>query len=344
MRLTWVLLFCFYSLFGFAEEEFITTPPSELPIKVSVQSSIVNLSSIDEKNESFHADLYFGLKWKDSRLAYEPVKGEKFKNYAEGAVVKKLEKIWWPQIELLNDRVVSYTNRALMIFPDGSVELYLGIVGTFQAKFDFKTFPFDDQSLVIKLGSFAWDNSTVVFIPSSKDEELYAGGKDINEEELVVGARESVEVEPGLAPFGETSLNYSNYILTIKLKRLPDYYLFEVFLPLILIVGISCAIFFGSREPFLDKIMVNLTAFLVALATKFVVNQDLPQVGYLTVIDKAFLFAYLSIALSVIVDILQKVLQDHPEKAKLAKSLNYFAKWGIFVLFLLALVLIAILK
>ena len=97
-------------------------------------------------------------------------------------------------------------------------------------------------------------------------------------------------------------------------------------------------VFFGFKEPFLDKIMINLTAFLVILASKFTVNLNLPEIGYLTMIDKTFLAAYICIGLTVIVDVLQKAWSVSHKTW--AKHINNYARWSIFFLFIIALLLI----
>ncbi len=315
------------------------SPPLPLPVKVETSFYLLNFESIREKEEIFTADVYFKFKWKDPRLSFTPEPGEGVKTYLEEGAVAQLNLIWWPQIEFLNSGSPTYNNRALFIYPDGMVEYYISITGDFRTHLDLSHFPFDRQPLKIMIDSFLWNKDICEFVPTPAIDHPDSAITQIHDKLGILSIKESVETTQGLniIQTGE-SAEYSTYIVTITTQRISGFFILQVFIPLILVFGISCAVFFSYKEPFLDRIMLSLTSLLVFLAAKFTINQDLPQIGYMTIIDKAFLVAYISLGISVIMSILEKVIGNtNPERSV---RIEKHARWIVPLLFVIAIILI----
>lgn len=323
-------------------DEYLSTPPSNLPVKVETSFYLLNFTSINEKDETFLADVYFSFRWNDPRLAYPPVEGHAFKIYLEEAAKDRLYDIWWPQIEFINGLIPVYSNRSLFIFPDGTVEYHISINCNFFTPLNFKRFPFDQQKLLIKIDSFMWNKNILEFIPIAHA-NLYNPETVNPYEEAIIKVEQYTETISGVGiSHFHGGGDYSTFISAITVERKSSFFLYEVFIPLFLVISISCSVFFGYKEPFLDKIMVNLTAFLVLMAGKFTINVDLPHIGYLTMIDKAFLTAYLCIGLTVLSDVLEKVTRETNEAR--ASRINQFGRWTIFLIFIITLLLIYLLS
>ena len=61
---------------------------------------------------------------------------------------------------------------------------------------------------------------------------------------------------------------------------------------------------------------------LACIATQFAMSFNLPQISYLTVIDRVFLAAYLCVALGVLISTVQAVfLKSHPERIRFVDRL-----------------------
>ena len=100
-----------------------------------------------------------------------------------------------------------------------------------------------------------------------------------------------------------------------------------MFVPLFLLLFVCSFVLFAKDEPFVDKLMVSITSFLVLVATKFALNQDLPHVGYMTTIDKVFLVAYSCIVMTALVNTLHKI-SGHVK-------IEFHARWIIPLVFIL---------
>ena len=307
----------------------LTSPPHKLPVIVYTDFFLLDLINIDEKNQTFSADVYFLFKWQDSRLAFssdvDPKQPQVFLNES---AEDKLKEIWWPQIEFINGGTPIFNNRALFIFPDGTIEYHIGITGDFRTEYDFKNFPFDSQVLQIMIDSFLWDLKVVEFVPLPHRVRSHLGGSSEFEDERIVELTETTSTVMGpVSQFFGGGGEYSTYVVSMKLMRRSGFFLYQVFLPLLLVMGIACTVFFAYKEPFLDRIMLSLTSFLVFLAAKFTINQDLPHIDYMTKVDKSFVLSYIFIGVTVVVSVLHK-LWIIPQEER-ARKLDYHARWAV---------------
>ncbi|MBS0620931.1 MAG: hypothetical protein JSS61_05690 [Verrucomicrobia bacterium] len=331
MKLLWSLALL---LFPFVARADLTSPPPELPVRIETDFYLLNFLDINEKVETFTADTYFSFKWKDPRLAYTPEPGETVRIFVNAAALDKLKKIWRPQIEFVNASSLTYKKRSLFLFPDGTVEYYMSVLGKFSAHLDLRHFPFDEQFLDITVDSFLWNSDIVQFVPAKILPGIDSAIHEIHGELDIIGIQQKTGTTTGpsyLSQWGDSE-DYSTFSVTIHVKRRPFYYIFDIFLPLVLIFGISCTVFFAYREPFLDRIMLSLSCLLVLLATKFTVNQDLPQIGYVTRIDQTFLLAYFCIAISVLMSVIEKNITA--QRIEEGKKLDLLSRWVVPSIFL----------
>ncbi|MBI2743304.1 MAG: hypothetical protein HYX48_05250 [Chlamydiales bacterium] len=323
-------------------EETFTSPPPNLPVKVETSFYLVDLVTIDEKAETFLADVYFSFKWNDPRLVFGAT-DHKPKVYLEERAAAILKEIWWPQIEFLTASLPIYNNRSVFIFPDGDVEYYIAVTGNFRTRFDFKRFPFDTQTLDIKIDSFLWDKNILEFVPAKGKVLFHKALEDTRNEASILRLHDIAGTTPGpiLENLGNTS-EYSTYEVVIETERKYGFFVYQIFIPLFLVLGIACTVFFAHKEPFLDRIMVSLTAFLVFIATKFMINQDLPQIGYMTFIDKIFVVSYICIGVTVAVSVLEKLWS--PKNEKRAKKLDELMRLITPITFILLFILLFFLE
>ncbi len=329
-----ILCFLLFFIQGVCQEKIITSPPPSTPVRVDTRFYLINFISLNEKEETFTADAYFTFQWQDPRLIYSPEPGETVRAYFDDAAKQKLTQIWSPQIEFLNSGTPIINNAGLFIYPDGRVQHYMSITGTFRTHLDLKGFPFDKQQLKIEVDSFLWDQNVLVFVPTEHEELTSTTSvRKIHDNLDIIKIDESITETKGLqlGKLNQTA-EYSTFVVSIFTKRQPRFFVFQVFVPLILVFGISCSVFFALKDPFLDRIMIFLTCLLVFLATKFTINQSLPQVAYMTVIDKAFMFSYLCIGLSVLVAVIEKrIFLTRPERAE---KIDALGRWLIPLFFI----------
>lgn len=274
-------------------------PPGERPVTVYAGFFLVNLSGVAERSETFDADLYLNFRWQDPRLAFA---GSEPRRFLEDAAVSHLAEMWWPGVEFVNTAAPHITNRALEIEPDGTVRYLLGLTSEFRANLDLRRFPFDHQTLEVRIQSFLWGDHEMVFIV---DPTRIGFNPDNTFEGLVV-TRAAAEIRHSeVAGWDEA---FSEFVARVDVRRQSAFYIWTVFAPVTLIFLISCTVFVVPIENFHDRVGISLAALLACIATQFAMSFNLPQISYLTVIDRIFLVTYACIALGVLISTLQAAL------------------------------------
>lgn len=333
------IAFCLLLAHSFAAESPLTSPPPNLPVTVETSFYLDDLIYIEDKAEVFTADVTFLFKWHDPRLAF-PSETSTPKAFLERAAVIELQKIWWPEIEFIStDFPPAYDNRSLFISPDGTVEYIIGLTGRFRSRLNFESFPFDVQKLKIGVDSFVWDKNVVLFSIAPNPVKYSTEEMSVHKEATILDVNEAITFGPG--PIFEHlggNPEYSTYEINIIVKRKFGYYIYQVFVPLLIVLGISFTVFFDFTESLLAKVGFTLTAFLVFVAAKFAINQDLPRIGYMTMIDKVFVLCYVCFGLTVVLNVLQKIWRASHEKR--AKMINLHARWAVPLAFIIALILV----
>lgn len=309
-----------------------TLPPGERPVRVAAGFFLLNLNGVAERSESFDADLYLSFRWHDARLAFE---GGEARRYLEDDAVERLRTMWWPQLEFVNTADPHVTNRALLIAPDGTATYQLGLTSEFRTNLDLRQFPFDRQTLEVKVESFTWTDDEMVFVV---DPKRIGFAQDSTFEGLdVIGT--SAEIRR--AEIAGWSQAFSAFVGLISVERRATFYIWTVFAPVGLIFLISCTVFVVSYENFHDRAGISLAALLACIATQFAMSFNLPQISYLTVIDRLFLITYACIALGVMISTFEATaLAKRPE---LALRVDRIAGIGL-PLFFLALVVLGVMR
>ena len=192
--------------------------------------------------------------------------------------------MWWPQLESINTGTPDVANGTLDIAPDGSVTYKLSVTATFRSDLDLRRFPFDRETLEVRIQSCSWTRDQMIFVP---DRERIGFNPRSTYEELVVSQMSSEVRQRELAGWTPAE-SYSEFVAMIELERWPIFYLWTVFAPVMLIYLISCAIFAVDIENLQDRIGIGLTALLACIAMQFTVSFNLPQVSYLTVVAGCF--------------------------------------------------------
>lgn len=307
-----------------------SSPPGPLPVKVETRFYLLNLTFVNERSETFDADIYVDFKWRDPRLAFTPAAKDGRKIYYEKEAEEKIAEIWWPEIEFVNAATPQITNRTLMIHPDGTTEYHLGVSATFRTNLNLRRFPFDRQELKIRLQSFLWNRDSVVFTAPLKGCGYAAD--DTFDDLAVTGVTTSV----GSQRVSYSNEAYSEFDAVISAKRNYFFYIWRVFFPAVLIMVISFSVYFMDMDDLYSRVNIGLTCLLTCIATQFAISYNLPRISYLTPIDKLYMITYGCIAISAGVSTIEVIFyrRKHPHFQKC----NRFALWFVPLLYAILLI------
>ncbi len=247
---------------------------------------LIDLWRLDVGRGLFDADFYVWFSWK----------GERFN--PSGVEFMNAERIW------------QFREQERVVMGDKMYATFR-VSGTFKGYFQLQSYPFDTQSLEIQIEDQVLEMEDLVFVPDSK---MYDGTpRDLDlsarERQLNLPGWRVVEVKQTLdthtyhtdwgapIPTGKES-RYSRYSFVVKVKRLVYPYLLKFLLPLALIVLISFLVFFIDDDQFGVQCVIGLLAMLAAVIFHGTQSSQLPDIGYLVLVDKFFILSYTIIFLT----------------------------------------------
>jgi len=297
----------FFAAVPAAPAQLVSPPPGDPPTEVRAGVYLLNLNALNEKDETFEADLYLRFVWRDPRLKHE---GAASLLFMEEAAEDKLKEIWWPEIEFINASSPEITNQVLEIAPDGTVALAMGLTSTFRADLDLRRFPFDCQTLEVRIQSFVFDAAQLRFVV---DDSYLGFRKGSTFEGTRVSGLEAKAVTDDMQGM---SKGFSEFVAEIKVERNASFFFWTVFGPVVLIFLISCTVFLVPAQELADRVGICLTALLACIATQFTLSFSLPQISYLTLIDRLFIATYAFVTFNVLVASIQAIRGEPGPRVK----------------------------
>ena len=271
-------------------------PRPDGPTEVRAGLFVEDLRDIDAVSASFRLRGIVTVTWCDPRLAFDPAAaGTTEKVFFGAEAASEAAKVFTARGFVVNQvEEPRVTERIARIRSDGTVSTDLNISVQLSAQFDLRRFPFDHQRLRLEIESFLWDERHVVFVA---DESLtgFADDFEIAEWEIT-----DVRADVSTVDVIRSSEPFSRLTLTIDIRRKVGFYLWKVLLPLVIIVALSWSVFWMSDERFGVRVRTSATGILTVVAYQFVAGQDLPRVGYLTLIDKVMVVSFLLLAITVL--------------------------------------------
>jgi hypothetical protein len=304
-----------------AEE--LQTPPTQggKPVAVAISIHVINLASIDEVKQQFEIDGYLMLHWIDPRLAFTPTGlDDLHREYDRTAV-------WIPHVEMVNavaprERYDTSTEGD----SDGAVNYVERFHTVLSSKFMLRRFPFDSQSLLIILHPYLRQERQVEFTAYNPD--VWATPEFTEYSSLAQWNLQSVVPSIGTSSL-YTGLQVPEARFTIKVQRRYAFYLWKVFLPLLLMVVLSWAVFWIEARDLSNQVQIAITTILTVIAFAFAISSTMPRVPYLTYIDAFFLACYVFVFVA-IVELMVVHLSHRGERSTdLGIRVQRIARWAV---------------
>jgi hypothetical protein len=288
------------------------------PTEISIGIWIVDINSIDSAQQSFGADVFIALRWRDPRLAHTGV----------GVAHYPLGQIWNPRAFIVNE-TNSVTHRlpeSVEADPDGTVVYRQRFVGSFTQALLLKSFPFDKQTFRVHLAALKYSHDEVNFVPDQKWMDAgikQAGGisKSITLPDWTV---EKWDLKP-LAYAPAPGPEHSGYVFEFTASRNVQHYILKVILPLILIVMMSWAVFWIDPVNSNSQISIAVTSMLTLIAYRFAVDSQLPRLPYMTRLD-AFIFTSTLLVFFSLIEVLVTTIMDNNQQTGRAKKIDRYCR------------------
>ncbi|CAH8469114.1 unnamed protein product [Heterobilharzia americana] len=277
--------------------------------KVSVQIRVVflKIGEIDTLKEIYHADAFIQAKWREPRL--------------DGKTDESLRKIdlqrcWNPLILIDNILSESKEQHWIMTERNENDEIYIverrRLRGVFLETLELNDFPLDVQDLTITLTSER-PESEVELIPDKLEPCRINLQTLVDQQEWRLHEHIEVTRRSATQEYTHSSQSHPCVSVTCRAARRPGYFYWNVFLIMFFITGLSFATFAVPPERPENRLQLSFTLFLTSVAFKFVINQSLPKISYLTYMDK---YVLMSLAILCVVSVWHAVVTLIPSDAE----------------------------
>jgi hypothetical protein len=320
---------------GIATDPILQPPPYHgQPLDIAIALHIVNIASIDEVDEQFEMDAYLFARWIDPRLAYTSVGPyDSERNYADG-------QIWIPQLEMINAASPRIRGDvSIRVAPDGTVNYAERCKVALSSRFALRRFPFDRQSLLIIIHPFLVDGPRVKF--SLADHATWTASEFDSYTSLAQWHLTTVAPQVRMAPtYGGLTVPEARF--EISVERRSSFYLWKVFLPLLLMVFLSWAVFWIEANDLQNQITVAVTTILTVIAFAFAISATMPRLPYLTYIDAFFLECYIYVFFAVVELMTVHVTHRSARRRDVGLRIRAYSKWVIPASFVVSNVVIAL--
>ena len=272
---------------------------------VNIGLSIDQIVNVDQQNETFGVVASLQLSWLEPDLAFSPdscncsVKKMKLDDLISLA---NKDRIILPGYTIFNQQGNRWSqNQIVFLESSGRITYQERFTTTLQAPdFDFQNYPFDRQLFKFRVDL---NVPTEIFAFKEIDNPAEPLGEELGEEEWTVIKHYSTIEE---IPFDD-NLKKSRFTRTLEVKRHLNFYVFRIFMPLFLIISISWVIFF--LKDYGRQLEVASGNLLVFVAFNFAISNDLPRLGYLTLLDRIIITSFCCAAVVVLISVYQKRLQ-----------------------------------
>ncbi|MEJ2717824.1 MAG: ABC transporter substrate-binding protein [Deltaproteobacteria bacterium] len=254
--------------------------------------NLFRIDNIDLRNQTFDAEFFLWFKWERP----------------ENLELNQNTIFFWNGIYSVNDQLVELAED---LNSDPKYRA-VRVKGSFLDEYDLHNYPFDVQTLHI---AFSLQKYGTDRVKLAMDEDVFAA-----EDRFTIFPREyeragGVEHMSGTRRLQSTlgdarrdsvggrGIDFSVYQVKLTVRRNPFPYLLQLLLPLFVLSAISLSVYWVPVRHFGVRVTLVLTALLSVLVFHMSKADALPNVGYMTLADKYFVFAYLIMTVSILANI-----------------------------------------
>ncbi|MFH7241529.1 MAG: hypothetical protein ACHWZW_01645 [Spirulina sp.] len=258
----------------------LTTVPSQSAI-VETGLFAMNVYDLDPSSNTYYADFYAWFKWQGD---IDPLAQLEFSNGVDdwGMVITPT----YEEPEILED------NRQYQIWR---------VEGRFVQPLSLARYPLDRHYLSLILENSAYTIDDLVYV-AEPDQSGYSETLAIPGWRIM-GFKLETLLREYSTNFGDTRLGdgaqHSILKYSLQIARPPSFFLWKLLLPLVIVVASSWGSLLLNPEYSDSRIALPVTALLTTVFLQESYSSSLPDIGYLVLMDKIYVIAYVLIFLSI---------------------------------------------
>ncbi|XP_043217875.1 neuronal acetylcholine receptor subunit alpha-10-like [Amphibalanus amphitrite] len=253
------------------------------PVIIQLGITLTQIFDMDEKNQVLTTNVWLDQEWTDELLTWDP---SQFGNMKELRV--PCEKIWLPDIVLYNnadDYTRGYMNSKAMVHHNGRVFWPPPTKFRSTCAVDVTYFPFDDQTCILKLGSWTYNGFQVDV--TNRTEQVDLTNYIPNGEWELLEAR----INRNVVYYSCCPEPFPDVTITLIIRRKTLFYMYNIVLPCMMMSVLTLLVFCmppesGEKIGLGVTVLLAFSVFMLAIAEKMPETSDsVPLIGiYLTAV------------------------------------------------------------
>ncbi|XP_064646694.1 cys-loop ligand-gated ion channel-like isoform X2 [Lineus longissimus] len=283
------------------------------PKRVEVCVVFLKVGEIDTIKEQFNADVLVKARWREPSMDKSEKEAKAAREQPRQSTMDP-DSIWHPRLFIENTigEPKESIFRSPMWMENG--EAYMTekrrVKGTFLENLELMDFPFDVQDLTCTVASDR-PQTEVELISDANDIHRVNKQSFVDEQEWSL--YKHIEAEPKVLTYEHADPTFQRQAMSVKCRaaRRPAYFFWNIFLITFLICSLSFATFSVKHTLPQNRLQLSFTLILTSVAFKFIVNQSLPKISYLTYLDKYVLASMIMLAIICVWHCLVTVIDDN---------------------------------
>ena len=269
---------------------------------VYIRVMFMKIGDVDTLKENYIAKVCVCARWMDPSMN-SPSSGPYRKRPMNIDNLVKQGRIWTPKIHILNSNEddTSKLSKFTMLYNDqGHAEITekREVRGTFAEKMELSDFPFDCQALTVIVTSDL-PYTTIRLEPDScykesgitmQEVQSFSDGQEWRLNRSIRAWKETEIVTKSSEKDNTPTHEYRQQVcVACSVTRRPGFFIWNMFLIMFIICSLTFCTFVVSMEKPENRLQLSFTLVLTTIAFKFVANQTVPRISYLTYLDKYIL-------------------------------------------------------
>lgn len=291
------------------------------PTEIQAVGALLDVDKINSAEQNFTLNIYMVFAWSDPRLAHD----------SAGPVTHKLSDIWNPRLTIINtQRYWENTRDEVEVSPEGRVTYRLHVFGDFSQALDLRDFPMDKHVFEVPVVAAGYRPDEIVFEPVPTIDSFIADRLSVADWKV-----DNMRGEARVIPLTD-GLKLPAFVFSFEAERRLHHYVIKAIIPLCLIVIMSWVVFWISPEHIPNQLSVAVTTVLTLIAYHIALSGRLPDIPYLTHMDK-FLFSATVLVFMALIEVVVTSHLASTDRIALARRIDRTARWLFPFLFVSAL-------
>lgn len=311
--------------------ESVIEKPAEVQVGVKLQQMI----EVNESSEFYNAVVSLQMEWEDPAAAFSPdTCGCTLKTYTASNFNQFIDAVdgRWPEFTIFNQQGNRWSqNRVGVIFHTGRIIYFERFTTNLQVDFDFTQYPFDTQEFTIKVDS-VYPENFYVFHDLPGFTEI---SPDHGEDEFIITDWETAVTSEQASTRSEVS----RFTFSFSAPRHLEYYLLQIFIPILLIISVSYVTFF--LRDFGRRIEVASANLLLFIAFSWSLADNYPRLGYVTFLDALMAMIFIINALVVVYNVWMRKMEMAGREDR-AERIDGILDWAYPIAYLSAVLVLYI--